>query len=299
MGMEMKRCLFCDKIVPLQPQGDYDRYVGCSCAPGGFYSLKRDSYDLYHELSYQEKRQWFPILSGYIRELTDCNETVLLSFEDLEAVVNSPRIPGTMDEKAGRLLLYLHRNSSGPGDPVIIHRLSESCNLTYSPNLQELVYIIEKLKDELLIERIGTTFKLTESGWREAAARAGGKRLKPCLVYLPNEKQLREEWKENVLPKLEQCGYFPRMSGDSQAEKNGEDTVRLISECKLILADLASGEPEVYFAAGFALGMQIPVILTVNRDNAVNLPVRIKQIQPYVWEKTEDVAAMMQRRLNV
>ncbi|QYR19117.1 hypothetical protein KZ483_14150 [Paenibacillus sp. sptzw28] len=297
--MEMKRCLFCDKIVPLQPQGDYDRYVGCSCAPGGFYSLKRDSYDLYHELSYQEKRQWFPILSGYIRETTDCNETVLLSFADLESVINSPRIPGTMDEKAGRLLLYLHRNSSAPGDPVIIHRLSESCNLTYSPNLQELVYIIEKLKDELLIERIGTTFKLTESGWREAAARAGGKRLKPCLVYLPNEEQLREEWKENVLPKLEQCGYLPRMSDDLQAESSGEDTVRLISECKLILADIASGEPEIYFAAGFALGMQIPVILTVNRLNADNLRVRIKQIQPYVWEKTEDVAAMMQRRLNV
>lgn len=47
--------------------------------------------------------------------------------------------------------------------------------MTYSPNLQELVYIIDKLISDQLLIREGMTFKLTETGWNEAAESAGGR----------------------------------------------------------------------------------------------------------------------------
>lgn len=297
--MVKKVCLFCDEIVPIESKGDYDRYAGCNCAPEGFYSLLRDSCESLNLFSHQKKSKIFPIISAYIRELTDCDERVTLSVDDLDAILNSPRIPVTIEEKGGRLLQYLFRHSEGPGKSVIIHPLSRNYNLTYSPNLQELVYIIEKLREEQSISREGADFKLSEKGWSEAAARAGGRKLKSCFVLLSDEEDWCAQWSESVLPKIEQCGYLPCLFNHSGAENRDSHSIQQISGSKLIIADLTNHSPGVYFAAGYALGMNIPVIWTVKRSHADKLFVQSHHIRPFVWDTAEDLAAMLQQRLSV
>ncbi|MFD2880691.1 hypothetical protein ACFTAO_39725 [Paenibacillus rhizoplanae] len=144
--MQKKHCAFCDQIVPITADGEYDQYIDCSCSPGGSYSLLRDSYESILALSFQQKRDMLHLISGYIREKTDCGEKVILAFSDLEDIVDAPGIPVTAEDKGDRLLHYLHRHCDVPGEPVVIHPLSRSYNLTYSPNLQELVYIIDRLQ---------------------------------------------------------------------------------------------------------------------------------------------------------
>lgn len=294
--MQKKLCVFCNEIVPIESKGEHDRYVGCHCSPDGFYSLMRDSYDPIRAFPHHTKRQLFPIISAYIRELTDCDERVTLSIEDLETIRNSPRIPVTIEEKGSRLLQYLYRHSEEPGDPVVINPLSQRFNLTYSPNLQELVYIIEKLREEQLIVRESVTFRLTEQGWSEAAARAGGRKLKSCFVLLSDDVDLCAEWSERLLPKLEQCGYQARLFNHSGTDNT--DSMQQISESKLIIADLTNHSPDVYFAAGYALGLNIPVIWTVNRTYADKLFVQTQQIRPIVWDTAEELAAVLQQRFS-
>ncbi|MGG4036431.1 hypothetical protein ABEV74_22470 [Paenibacillus cisolokensis] len=296
--MESKRCLFCDQVVPIRPKGEYDWFLGCHCAPGSFYGLRRDDYDAFDKLSYNEKRAKFPIISAYIRELTDCEEAVALSFDDLQKIEQSPRLPATIEEKGRRLLQFLYRHSREPGEAVIIHRLPSSYNLTYSPNLQEMVYIIEKLKEEGSIERTGTTFRLTEKGWKEAKHSMSGKKLKPCCVLMPAIEEQRKTWTLHVLPKIEQCGYFPQMPDNSDDVRYGDQMIRLISESKLLIADLTGHPAEVYFGGGIALGLDIPVIWTVHRTDADRLSVNSERIRPFVWEEPDEVAAMVQQRLN-
>ncbi|GGD63015.1 hypothetical protein [Paenibacillus nasutitermitis] len=297
--MDMKRCLFCDGMVPIQINGENERFVGCSCAPGDSYSLQKESYDKFHALSYSVKRQMFPIISAYIRERSDCDETVMLSFDDLERIEHLPSIPVTIEQKGERLLQHLYRHSDAPGHPVVIHKLSDSYNLTYSLNLQELVYIIERLKEELMIERIGTMFKLTQEGWDKAAALSGAKRLKPCLICLDEKNVNREVWMDEVLPRIEECGYSPLLSDDAQGDGPSDYNVQTITDSKLVVADLTGQSPEVFFAAGLALGLQIPVIWTVQSQDAAKLPADLFQhFQPFVWDNTEELADMVQRRLT-
>ncbi|ASA21520.1 hypothetical protein [Paenibacillus donghaensis] len=293
--MIKKHCLFCDQIVPITPEGDYDRYMGCSCSPGAFYSLLRDSYEPILSFSHQQKRDMLHVVSAYIREQTDGDEKVILSVSDLDSIVNSPTIPVTIEDKGNRLLQYLYRHSEGPGEPVVIHPLSSSYNLTYSPNLQELVYIIDKLRTEQLLIREGMTFKLTEQGWSEAAATAGGKKLKPCVVLLPDEEELRTEWLEKLLPKIEQYGYLPRLLAHTSEKYSLEP----IADSKLIIADVTGQSPEVYFAAGYALGLNIPVIWTVNSSDADKLWVHLKEIRPMVWDTAEELAVLLLQRLSL
>ncbi|MEK4058232.1 MULTISPECIES: hypothetical protein [Paenibacillus] len=297
--MNKKHCLFCDEIVPIKPEGDYDRYIGCACSPGGFYSLRRDSYEPINSLPHPKKRDMLHLISAYIRELTDCDEKVTLAANDLEPIANSPKIPVTIEDKGNRLLQYLYRHSEGPEEPVVIQPLSSSYNLTYSPNLQELVYIIDKLINEQLLIREGMSFKLTGKGWSEAAANAGGKKLKPCVVLISDEGDLRTEWLELLLPKIEQCGYLPRLLTHTKTQSREQYSLELIADSKLMIADLSGQSPEVYFAAGYALGLNIPVIWTVNGSDADNLFVQIQDIRPMVWDTAEELAVLLQQRLSL
>ena len=297
--MIKKYCLFCNEIVITKPEGDYDRFIGCSCSPGGFYSLLKESYDSINSLPYQNKRDMLHLISAYIRELTDCDETVALSANDLESITNSPKIPLTIEDKGNRLLQYLYRHSEGPGETVVIHPLAESYNLTYSPNQQELVYIIDMLINKKLLIREGRNFMLTEKGWREAAASAGGKKLKPCFVLISDDEVIRTEWLEKLFPKIEQCGYLPRLLTHTKTYHQDKYSLELLTESKLIIADLTGQSPEVYFAAGYAYGLDIPVIWTVNSSEANKLYVQINEIRPIVWGTTEELAVILQQKLTI
>ncbi|WP_058304164.1 hypothetical protein [Gorillibacterium timonense] len=296
--MNKKHCLFCDEIVPTIPEGDYDRYMSCSCSPGGSYRLLRASYEPVQALPQKMKRDMFHILSAYIRERTDCGDKISLSASDLEPITNDPSIPLTLQEKGNRLLHFLYRHSDGAGKPVVIHPLSSSYNLTYSPNLQELVYLIDMLINEQLLLREGMTFRLTEKGWGEAIASAGDKRKEPCFLLIPDEEDLRTEWSDKLLPKIEQCGYQPHLLSYWKTQSQDKISLELIADSKLIIADITDRAPEVYLMAGYALALKIPVIWTVNNRDADTLHSQVEDIRPLVWNTAEELTDVLVQRLK-
>ncbi|MEK4004478.1 hypothetical protein [Paenibacillus sp. FSL H3-0333] len=292
--MQKKHCAFCDQIVRITADGEYDQYIDCSCSPGGSYSLLRDSYELILALSFQQKWDMLHLISGYIREKTDCGEKVILAFSDLEDIVNAPGIPVTAEDKGGRLLQYLYRHCSGPGEPVVIHPLSRSYNLTYSPNLQELVYIIDRLQGENLLVREGMNFTLTSLGSEEAVATSGGRTLQQCTVLLPDDEKLQAEWQDKLWAKIEQLGYFPRLLASKNEATNSLEPV---ADSKVVIADLTGQSSEVYLAAGYALGLNIPVIWTVRSDEADTLRIHLQEIRPLVWDTAEELMVLLQQEL--
>lgn len=290
--------MFCDAIVPIEREGEYDRYLGCSCSPGGHYDLHMDSYEVINALPHPAKRDLLHIISAYIREKTDCGEAVYLSAGDLEPIAGSPKTPVTIEDKGSRLLQFLYRHSDAPGHPVMIHPLSSSYNLTYSPNLQELVYIIDKLATEQLLIREGMNFQLTQQGWNEAAASAGGKKLKPCCVLLGGDEEQYSLWQDNLLPVIGQYGYLPEILRHPARPESGQYTLGQLAESRLIVADLTGRPAGVYFAAGYALGLDIPVIWTVHSSSAAQLDVQLQDIRPLVWDTAEELAVLIRQKLT-
>lgn len=298
--MTKKLCLFCNEIVPTEPAGEYETYLGCCCSPGGSYKLLKESYGTIYSLPHAQKREMLHIVSAYIRERSEngSKSKVTIQAGDLERIAKDPGIPVTLDDKGKRLLRYVYSHAGGPGEPVVIHPLSRSYNLTYSPNMQELVFIIDKLQSEELLVREGMTFKLTEKGWSEAAANAAGPQLKPCLVLIPDEGELRDEWSNQLLPRIEQCGYHPQMLAAPGVPAEGNTPAQdRITDSKLILADLTHPSPDLFLTVGYALAMQIPVICTVHSKNAENLAGSLQSLRPIVWNSAEELAHLLQQRL--
>lgn len=296
--METKRCLFCEQIVPARLAGEELVFEGCYCAPGGQYRLRHDYYATGQEAGFRSKSELFPLVSGYIRERTEYEEAVALSEETVTSIRTSPEVPVTIEEKAVRLLRYLFRNAQGPDVPIFIHRLTERYNLTYSPNLQEFIYIIDCLKQEGLIERSGSTLKLTAEGWTKAAQAEGRQGAKRCAVLLPRDEQLRQAWIDDIFPGLEQIGYKPKLETWDEGRGNPENEASFLAGCKFAIADATSQSPDVFYAAGYAQGSRIPVIWTVRQEEAEGVSVPPGQAQPIRWKDTEELAAKLQLQFN-
>ncbi|MMZ67494.1 hypothetical protein D1872_300850 [compost metagenome] len=65
-----------------------------------------------------------------------------------------------------------------------------------------------------------------------------------------------------------------------------------------MIADLTGQSSEVYFAAGYAFGLNIPIIWTVHSSGAhIQLP-GIEEIRPMVWESVEELAVILQHKLG-
>ncbi|BBH20761.1 hypothetical protein Back11_21060 [Paenibacillus baekrokdamisoli] len=302
METETKRCLFCDQMVPVKEKGTDDWFISCNCSPGGSYGLQQASYDSYNALGYSIKRQLFPLVSAYIREKTDCDEQVRLTFNDFARFEQLSTSPMSVEEKGIKLLQYLFRHSSKPDEPVVIHQLSLSFNLTYSINLQELVYIIEKLKGEEYLERIGSTFWLTEKGWKEAASYSGSRRLKPCLLLIAGDSVPLLDWSEGLIAKLGECGYLPHMVELSDSTGLNEQTMHLIVESKLVIVDASGQGTAACFAAGYAIGLEVPVLWAVHAGETGPMktpyrPIPSKKFQSLVWDNEAHLMTLLQKQL--
>ena len=92
---------------------------------------------------------------------------------------------------------------------------------------------------------------------------------------------------------------MPRLIAHSTAQNGEKYELQQIADSKLIIADLTGQSPEVYFAAGYALGLNIPVIWTVNSSDADNLSVQVQEIRPLVWDSADELAVILQQRLTI
>lgn len=296
--MQKKNCLFCNELVPIEAIGGYDRFFNCFCSPGGYYHLLRDSHSTIQSFSYPRKRELFPIVSAYIREQTDCNERVFLTLEDMDKIPNDASIPASLEDKEARLLQFLHRNTEAPYEAVVLHPLLQHHNLTYSPNLQEFIYIIERLRNQQHIIREGGTLKLTEQGWRTAAARAGGPKNKPCLLFLSSDEQHAQQWSDTVMFKAEQLGYKPLLAHELSEENSNMSIPELILESKLIIADVTQPLPDLYFAAGYAFASNIPVLLTMKHSRGEPISALPLPLQPVLWDTAEELSEALTYLIN-
>ncbi|MFD0588184.1 hypothetical protein ACFQZE_09245 [Paenibacillus sp. GCM10027627] len=294
--MMKKHCLFCNELVEMATEEDYNRFTECMCAPGAFYRLHRGAYTAVQSFSYAKKRQLLPLVSGYIREMTEGGARIDLTLEQVEAIASSPDIPMTTEEKEKRLLRYLFRNTEAPEEAVGFHPLSRNFNISYSANLQEFVYVMEKLRENELIVREGSVLKLTEMGWSMAASYSGGGKRKACCV-LAGDDELGLEWISSLVPGLEQCGYSTRLFQPSSMKRMDDSIFEAIAGSKLIVADLTGAGPEIFYAAGFAARAGIPVVWTVYKGQADNWIAQNEWIRPLPWESTEELVALLQQKL--
>ena len=70
-----------------------------------------------------------------------------------------------------------------------------------------------------------------------------------------------------------------------------------IKNSRFVVADATDQRPGVYFEAGYAMGLGLPVLWSVREDDLQNVHFDTRQYNHIVWETPEDLRDQLAKRI--
>jgi nucleoside 2-deoxyribosyltransferase len=95
------------------------------------------------------------------------------------------------------------------------------------------------------------------------------------------------------------AGYLPmRIDSKEHVNKICDEIIAEIRRSKLLVADFTGQRGGVYFEAGFAMGLALPVIWTCRKDDMPNIHFDTRQYNCIDWETPDELANRLLKRIE-
>jgi len=213
--------------------------------------------------------------------------------------------PTSVNERLNRSLLNLSKLSNFPGDAIEILQGDSSIFFIQTSNVREAFFIMTYLANDGLIElkdnKVGfpTSLSLTVKGWNAIAE----------LEKLKNESnqafiamwfdQEMNPASEMIKQAIEDTNYKAvRIDQLDHNNKIDDEIIAEIQRSKFIVADFSGHRGGVYFEAGYAMGLGIPVIWTCKADHLADLHFDTRQYSHIVWENEDELYNKLFNRIR-
>ena len=238
-------------------------------------------------------------LSGWVRDQNILGDIPKLSDERIWHLVASP-MPG-FRQRADRLLSYAVRRQRKLGgtftlfDPALIA-------VTYSRDDDELQYLGQYLRDEALIHHTGTggIMDITPAGhmyYEELQARQPASAQGFVAMWF--DETMHDAYIDGFEIGIRNAGYDPlRVDRVEHAGKIDDEIISQIRRSRFAVADFTGQRGGVYFEAGFALGLNLPVISTCRQNEINELHFDIRQFNCIDWTEPPELAERLQKRIE-
>lgn len=144
------------------------------------------------------------------------------------------------------------------------------------------------------------TSKITINGWRRIEElKRTQPRSRSAFVAMWFDDQMDEPWNNGFKPGIEHHDYYRarRMKEVQHNERIDDGIIAEIRASGLLVADFSGDRGGVYFEAGFARGLGIPVIWTCRKDWLDRLHFDTRQYNHIVWEKSDDLKQQLVDRI--
>jgi hypothetical protein len=110
---------------------------------------------------------------------------------------------------------------------------------------------------------------------------------------------MREAYARGFEVGIRQAGYDPlRVDRVEHVGKVDDEIIAEIRRSRFVVADFTGHRAGVYFEAGFALGLNLPVIWTCRRDHIADLHFDIRQFNCIDWTEPDELADRLQKRIE-
>ena len=228
-------------------------------------------------------------------------------------------------QRADNLLRYIHRQLPHIGmdfdfelDSSLItdsqgngwaRRFLEMLAWSESAEIEELTYLLDYLKSESWLQRIpcGATrlsYRLTVLGYSYLdEIDHTVTNSSQAFVAMWFDESMNEVWEKGFRPAIRDAGYEAvRIDQKEHLSKIDDEIIAEIRRARFLVADFTQGNTGprggVYYEAGFAHGLNIPVVFTCRKDALEKIHFDTRQYPHIAWETPEELRDSLAKRIS-
>jgi len=223
-------------------------------------------------------------------------------------------IAPTYGAKVDRLLLWIAHEARYPGMPTPSQPLCGIAARIALPS-HALTQLIDLLSGQQMLSTPdgrpeSYSIRMFSSGWERVDAlqheRAVGT---SAFVAMSFADELRSVFDEGIRPALEECRYSGPFRVDDPGHESPRDGKRYepriddrimagIRQARVLIVDVTGCRPAVYFEAGFATGLGVPIVWTCREGNESDMTFDTRQIEHILWKDPADLKSRLVAKLT-
>ena len=228
----------------------------------------------------------------------------------------------SLHHRAERMLRWIAAKFS-PGSEFSIHRLqhqhkveqvtgqfgyvltgsSRLIPIGWNKSLAEMEFMITEVlcnEMELLISQNNHDYQVSPKGLlylegrRESVSSVGF-----CAMWFGEE--VLPLWKEVIEPAILDAGYEPiRIDSKQHNGKIDDEIMASIRSARFVVSDFTGNRGGVYYEAGFAHGLGLPVIFMCRESDLKDIHFDVRQYNCILWtpEKLEEAQSQLKHRIR-
>jgi hypothetical protein len=138
---------------------------------------------------------------------------------------------------------------------------------------------------------------------RLSALDGGGSESSQAFVAMWFDTSLLDAYEKGIAMAIRDAGYLPiRIDRKDHNNKIDDEVIAEIRRSRFMVADFTQGNSGarggVYYEAGFAHGLNIPVIFTCRADVLADVHFDTRQYNHIVWEDPDDLRDLLAKRIS-
>lgn len=249
------------------------------------------------------------ILSGVLRANSENknNSPTTVTENNVQQLIESASLPNDPIEAIDRILNYIHERSGYESASEYTElNMDNDYPIVFAKNGSEFEYLLNKASEMKYVESAEAVhqqlhkYRLSIDGWKRIAElKVQKQQTNQAFVAMWFCDKLDPAWKDGFKCALKATGYKPiRVDLIHHNEKICDRIIAEIRKSGLLVADFTGQRGGVYFEAGFAMGLDIPIIWTCRKDHIKKLHFDTRQFNHVVWEQPNDLRKKLIDRIE-
>lgn len=214
------------------------------------------------------------------------------------------QFPTIMSERINQALINLTLESKFPGHKILISNRSYPVLFASTKNTEEILFILKSLQEKGhihgIVDTLPTEIKVSSKGWDRVHELNHGLNGESKQGFIAMSFNADLDTASGVISDaISDAGYEP-MRIDNKHHNNRIDSeiIAEIRRSKFVVADVTQHRNGVYYEAGYAQGLGIPVIWTCSKKDFNNLHFDTRQINHIKWENEEQLYKELYNRIR-
>jgi hypothetical protein len=283
---------------------------------GGKYRISREAHELMQQR--QDAALSRKVMSWVVRQHLAGTLSPLLTIDELDSIERSAS--PTFDERLRRFFAFVRTKDFQPSDYIRLGGTMDDAYRTQMQILTEWLDLEEKhisrffqLTEELGLTRLdhGRVYLTAKGFERLDELRSSNRDSKQAFIAMWFETSLDEAYHKGIEPAVRATGHEPmRIDKKEHINKIDDEIIAEIRRSRFVVADFTCekinagerfiGVPRggVYFEAGYAMGLKIPVIWTCRRDLIAEVHFDTRQFAHVVWDTPHDLQKNLYNRIR-